>query len=111
MKPTDFPWIPSLDDETELYTQWRKVSEPKANYKFKLITLYYWLRAKLGLTVVIDFPTPVLVWNCPHMMGRRPQIKCVDQSGNLLFGDWQYIDNNNEKVTFSVARAGKAIFS
>ena len=68
--------------------------------------------ARLGLmTVIIEFPDPVLIWECPHNMGRRPLYKCLDQSGNMLHGKEEYIDDDNEKITWKVARSGVAIFS
>ncbi|MCA0335028.1 MAG: hypothetical protein LCH44_13895 [Bacteroidetes bacterium] len=112
MKPPLFPWILSLDEETELYTQRRAESEPPANYKFRLITLFNWIKTKLGIqNVVIEFPNPVTVWPCPHNMGRRTNLKCVDLDGNILNGEWEYIDDNNEVIRFNTPRAGKAIFS
>ena len=112
MKPTDFPWIPGLEDTTELYTQRRSEAEPPANYKFKLITLLNWIRLRLGLmTVVIEFPYPILVWECPHNMGRRPIYKCEDMNGNILHGKEEFIDEDNEKITWKIARSGRAIFS
>lgn len=112
MKPNLFPWIPGLHEETEIYTQHRAVSEPIANYKFTLLTLFNWIKARLGLlTVVIEFPTPILVWNCAHLMGRRALYKCEDLDGNILHGKEEYIDDDNEKITWKTARAGRAIFS
>lgn len=106
MKPNNFPWIPGLTLETEIYTQRRHTSEAPANYKFTLQTLLNWIKVMLGLTLVLEFEDET-VWACHHNMGRFPLIKCVDADGNTLYGSESYVDQNNYTITFSSPRTGK----
>lgn len=110
MKPTDFPWIPGLHNQTEFYTQRRSEAEAPANYKFRLSTLVNWILNIIGIQYLeIIITPPVTVWELEHNFGRRPIYKLIDDSGNILHGKEEYIDQNNEKVTFNVARSGRAI--
>lgn len=54
---------------------------------------------------------PSSVWNVSHNLGKRPSITIVDSSESVVYGDIQYIDNNNLTITFSGAFSGKAYFN
>lgn len=47
-------------------------------------------------------------WNVPHNLGKKCAVQVVDNLGNEIVGDIQWIDNNNVTVTFNTAVAGFA---
>jgi hypothetical protein len=52
--------------------------------------------------------TPLAVWNIAHDLGKFPSATMVLSTGQVGFGDIQYIDNNNLTITFAGAESGKA---
>ena len=48
------------------------------------------------------------VWNINHNLNRTPSVMVVDSSGQVVFGNVIFIDNNNINVEFSAGFSGKA---
>jgi hypothetical protein len=48
------------------------------------------------------------VWVINHNLGRWPSVTTTDTLGRPVFGDVQYVSNNQVTVTFSVALSGTA---
>ena len=55
--------------------------------------------------------TPATIWNILHGMGLKPNVKIEDLEGNDIVGVVDYLDNNNLRITFNQAVAGKAYLS
>lgn len=51
------------------------------------------------------------VWEIEHNLGKHPSITVVDSSGTPVYGDEEYVDINNVRVTFSGGFAGKAFLN
>lgn len=51
------------------------------------------------------------IWNLEHDLGFVPNYILKDTTGNILHGQRETIDLNNERVTFATARAGYADFT
>lgn len=47
-------------------------------------------------------------WTIIHNLGKWPSVTIVDDGNNLVYGDVQYISNNELKVSFTGAFSGKA---
>lgn len=47
-------------------------------------------------------------WNINHKLGKFPSVTIIDTSGNVVYGDIQFIDSNNITITFSASFSGKA---
>lgn len=52
--------------------------------------------------------TPASVWNIQHDLDKKPSVTIVDSSNNVVYGQVEYIDNNNVRLTFASAFSGKA---
>lgn len=52
--------------------------------------------------------TPSATWNITHNLAKHPSVSVVDSSGNIVFGEVEYIDINNVTVTFSAPFSGIA---
>ncbi len=57
---------------------------------------------------VYDQLTPSATWEVQHDLGKHPSVEAVDSAGNLVYGDVDYVDNNNLIITFSLPFGGKA---
>lgn len=51
---------------------------------------------------------PSSVWTIEHGLDKHPSVSIVDNEGNLIMGDVQYIDQNTVIVTLAIDFAGKA---
>lgn len=51
------------------------------------------------------------VWNIEHNLGKFPSVSVVDSAGSIIIGDVLYLDENNLRITFSVAFSGKAFLN
>ena len=51
------------------------------------------------------------VWDIQHSLGKFPSVSVVDSAGNIVIGDVMYLDENQLKITFSAAFAGKAFLN
>lgn len=48
------------------------------------------------------------VWDVVHNLGYRPNVNCVDNAGEPIFGCMHHVSNNELTITFSVAISGTA---
>lgn len=48
------------------------------------------------------------VWSVAHNLGKFPSVTVIDSGNNVVFGDVQFIDNNNVIITFTSSFSGKA---
>lgn len=48
------------------------------------------------------------VWNIQHNLNKYPSVSVIDSSNREVFGNVEYIDLNNVRITFSGAFSGKA---
>ena len=55
--------------------------------------------------------TPATVWNITHGMGLKPNVTTEDLTGVDIQGVIEYVDNNNVRITFNQAVAGRAYLS
>jgi hypothetical protein len=46
-----------------------------------------------------------------HGLNKKPAVSVVDSAENVVFGEVEYIDDNNVRITFSGAFSGKAYFN
>lgn len=51
------------------------------------------------------------VWNLAHNLGFVPNYIARDTDGNILHGLQETIDDNNERITFTIAREGYVDFT
>lgn len=54
---------------------------------------------------------PSSIWNVNHGLNKKPAVSVVDSAENVVFGEVEYIDDNNVRITFSGAFSGKAYFN
>ena len=61
-------------------------------------------------TTTFDFtqPTPATTWNINHGLGKFPSITVINNIGEVVFGEYLYVDSNNITISFSSGFAGKA---
>lgn len=52
--------------------------------------------------------SPAEVWHIEHNLHKFPAVTVVDSGGTCVVGDTEYIDEDNVKITFQSAFAGKA---
>ena len=55
-----------------------------------------------------DQGTPALVWTINHNLDKKPSASAVDSAGTVVFGQIDYIDENNLTITFNAAFSGYA---
>ena len=48
------------------------------------------------------------IWNVNHNKNNFPSVTVIDSTDTVVFGDIEYIDTNNLKITFTAAFSGKA---
>jgi len=53
-------------------------------------------------------PVPSASWSIQHDLGKFPSVSVVNNNNILMYGDTEYIDNNNIIITFSGGFSGKA---
>lgn len=58
-----------------------------------------------------DQMTPAFVWTIQHDLAFFPNVTVMESAGKQIFGDVEYIDQNNLTITFSREVAGKAYLS
>jgi hypothetical protein len=55
-----------------------------------------------------DQSVAAATWNITHSLGNYPSVVIVDTTGDVMYGEINYVDNNNITITFSEAVDGKA---
>ena len=67
------------------------------------------------VTVIINTSTFIFtqavaatVWNINHSLCKFPSVTVVDTGDTVVFGQIEYIDNENIRITFNTAFSGKA---
>jgi hypothetical protein len=50
---------------------------------------------------------PATVWNITYNLNKKPSIKIVDSTDEVIEGQEEYVDENNIIVTFSALITGK----
>lgn len=63
----------------------------------------------LGNEMDIVFPTPVLAWTVEHLLDGYPEVICLDQANNELYGQISYPSKFVVVVTWATPQSGKAI--
>ena len=64
--------------------------------------------AGVGVSFEWDQNSASAQWNINHNFGCHPSVTIVDSSGREVWGDVQYIDQNNVQLNFQSAFGGKA---
>ena len=62
----------------------------------------------IGQTYVHNQAQASSEWTIHHGLKKYPSVSIVDSAGSVVFGDIQYIDDNNLVCRFSSAFSGKA---
>lgn len=47
-------------------------------------------------------------WSVAHNLNKKPSVSVADSADTVVYGDIEYIDNNNLTITFTSAFSGKA---
>lgn len=55
--------------------------------------------------------TAATTWNIIHNLGKTPSITIFNSANELSFGNIEYLNDNQMRVTFSAAISGKAILN
>ena len=62
-------------------------------------------------TFVHDQAVPSAIWTITHNLGKFPSVSVVDTQKTIYWGNVEYINSNQLKVTFSAAFAGQAFLN
>jgi len=62
-------------------------------------------------TFVFDQAVPSAVWTITHNLGKFPSVSVVDTQKEVYWGNVEYINSNQLKVTFSGSFAGQAFLN
>lgn len=54
---------------------------------------------------------PEAIWAISHNLGKRPSTTIIDATGDKVYGNINYIDNNSVVLTFAGAFSGIARFN
>lgn len=61
---------------------------------------------------VHDQGSPSDTWEVQHNLNKKPSVTVVNYYGVVVYGNVEYVDNNNVKLTFEAgAFSGKAFFN
>ena len=52
--------------------------------------------------------TPLTTWFIEHNLAKYPSVTILDTEGNEVYGNIDYLDNNNIQIVFSIAFSGTA---
>jgi hypothetical protein len=55
--------------------------------------------------------TAEAIWEVTHNLNKRPSVTVVDSMDKIVFGEVEYVDNNNVRLIFAGAFSGKAYFN
>lgn len=53
-------------------------------------------------------PVPAATWNINHGLNKRASVTVVDSAGTVVYGDVNYVDDNNITITLTGSFSGKA---
>jgi len=59
-------------------------------------------------TFIFSQVAPATTWNITHNLGKFPSITVIDTGNTVVQGEYTYTDDDNIKLQFSAAFAGKA---
>jgi len=62
-------------------------------------------------TFVHDQAIPSATWTITHNLGKFPSVSVVDTQKQIYWGDVEYVNSNQLKVTFSAGFAGQAFLN
>ena len=61
---------------------------------------------------VHDQGSPADTWEVQHNLNKKPSVTVVNYYGVVVYGNVEYVDNNNVTITFEAgAFSGKAFFN
>ena len=73
---------------------------------------------RIGKVVVVEDKNyvyeqlnPTNSWTINHGLNKRPSITIIDLNDNVVYGDIQYINDNQVTLIFSKPFTGKVIFN
>ena len=55
--------------------------------------------------------SPASTWTVTHNLNKRPSVTVVDSAEEIVFGEVEYISDNQVTLTFAGACSGKAYFN
>ena len=79
--------------------------------KTSLVAAVNEINSKTDAYYVHDQLSAQTVWNINHNLGKIPCITVIDTNGLVVQGDYEIIDDNNVKLTFTIPLMGKAILN
>ena len=73
---------------------------------------------RIGKVVVVEDKNfvyeqlnPTNSWTINHGLNKRPSINITDLNDNIVYGDVQYVNDNQVTLTFNKPFTGKATFN
>lgn len=60
------------------------------------------------LNFTYDQPTPSVLWDITHNLGKFPSVSVVDSAGSIVHGEVQHVNPNHLILHFSAGFSGKA---
>ena len=66
------------------------------------------LSSQGSTTFIFEQDTPATTWNINHDLGIFPSITVINPIGEVVYGEYLYVDSNNVTISFSVPFAGEA---
>jgi hypothetical protein len=54
---------------------------------------------------------PTNSWTINHGLNKRPSVNITDLDNNIVYGDIQYVNDNQVTITFNKPFTGKVIFN
>ena len=80
------------------------------NYYYDILN-FTLASASQDKTFVFDQAVPSAVWTITHNLGKFPSVSVVDTQKEVYWGNVEYINSNQLKVTFSGSFAGQAFLN
>jgi len=110
-KPHEFPVLPQIKSDTQLYTQRQSDAAQPATYRFTIAQLADFLKS-IGFVAPVHHvqSTASTAWVIQHNLGRAlVGVTVMDNVGNIVEGAVVPIDDNNVRIEFSYAVSGEAL--
>jgi len=79
------------------------------NYYYDMFN--FTLASASDKTFVHDQAIPSATWTITHNLGKFPSVSVVDTQKQIYWGDVEYVNSNQLKVTFSAGFAGQAFLN